>query len=177
MSLVLDTGPVLALLDADDADHGRCARLITETDEILVVPAPTLVEIDYWCRKLLGVAVWRAFVDDIVDGAYRLVDLDPAGYQRASELEARYADLRLGLVDAAVIATCEMLSEDKVATLDRRHFAVVRPAHCRHCGCFRSQRSQLFFGRPVEGQTPGWRARRRKSGTRRLPEPSVAMTT
>lgn len=128
MSLVLDTGPVLALLDADDPDHERCASLIDEADETLVVPAATLVEIDYWCRKLLDIAVWRAFVDDIGDGAYRLVNLDPPGYQRASELEAQYADLRLGVVDAAVIATCEALGEDKVATLDHRHFSVVRPA-------------------------------------------------
>lgn len=113
---MLDTGPVLALLDADDPDHERCARLIEGTRETLVVPAATLVEIDYWCRKLLGIAVWRAFVDDVADGAYRLVDLDGAGYRRASELEEQYADLRLGLVDAAVIATCEALGEDKVAT-------------------------------------------------------------
>lgn len=126
MSVVLDTGPVLALLDADDPDHERCAALIDATSETLVVPAAILVEVDYWCRKLLGVAVWRAFVDDIADGAYRLVNLDEAGYRRASELEERYADLRLGLVDAAVIATCEILGEDKVATLDRRHFSVVR---------------------------------------------------
>lgn len=131
MSLVLDTGPVLAVLDADDPDHDRCVHLIDATDEPLVVPAATLVEIDHWCRKLLGIAVWRAFVDDIADGAYRLVELDANGYRRASQLEERYADLGLGLVDAAVITTCELLDEDKVATLDRRHFSVVQPAHCQ----------------------------------------------
>ena len=49
---------------------------------------------------------------------------------RASELERRYASLGLGFVDAAVIAICERLDERKVATLDRRHFAVVQPSHC-----------------------------------------------
>lgn len=33
------------------------------------------------------------------------------------------------MVDAAVIAVCERLGETKVATLDRRHFSVVRPRH------------------------------------------------
>ncbi|CAN5786269.1 hypothetical protein BH23ACT10_BH23ACT10_39870 [soil metagenome] len=127
MSLVLDTGPVLALLDADDPDHARCARLIDDSSETLVVPAATLVEIDYWCRKLLDITVWRSFVDDIANGAYRLVNLDAEGYQRASELEEQYAHLRLGVVDAAVIATCEALGEDKVVTLDHRHFTVVKP--------------------------------------------------
>jgi hypothetical protein len=35
----------------------------------------------------------------------------------------------LGLVDATVIAAAEMLTEEKIATLDRRRFTVVRPAH------------------------------------------------
>ena len=50
--------------------------------------------------------------------------------RRAAELESSYADLQLGYVDAAVIVTCEALGERKVATLDGRHFTVVRPSHC-----------------------------------------------
>ena len=130
MSLVLDTGPVLALLDADDPDHARCVDLVLSTEENLVVPAATLVEVDYWCRKLMGADVFATFVDDIALGAYQLLSLDPVGVARAVALERRYADLRLGLVDASVIVTCELLGETKVATLDQRHFSVVRPAHC-----------------------------------------------
>lgn len=72
MALVLDTGPILALLNADDDHHGRCVELVEELAESLVVPAPTLVEVDYWVRTRLDVAVWRTFVDDLAAGAYRL---------------------------------------------------------------------------------------------------------
>jgi predicted nucleic acid-binding protein len=130
VSLVLDTGPILALLDAGDPRHRACVRLVEERDEALVVPAATLVEVDYWCRKLLGPDVFPTFVEDIARGAYRLVGLDPRGCLRAAELGAQYRDLRLGLVDASVVVTCELLGETKVATLDRRRFAVVTPAHC-----------------------------------------------
>lgn len=40
-----------------------------------------------------------------------------------------YADLPLGGVDASVVAVAEHLSLRTVATLDRRHFTVVRPCH------------------------------------------------
>lgn len=130
MSLVLDTGPILALLDADDPDHARCVQLVEDGREDLVVPSAVLVEVDYWTRKLLGCAVMEAFVDDVAAGAYRLVELDARGYQRAVQLECQYDDLGLGLVDACVVVTCEQLGETKVATLDRRHFSAVRPAHC-----------------------------------------------
>jgi predicted nucleic acid-binding protein len=48
--LILDTGPILALLDTADPDHDRCVSMVAEIDEDLVVPAPVLVELDYWLR-------------------------------------------------------------------------------------------------------------------------------
>ena len=130
MALILDTGPILALLDADDPAHARCVRLIDKVDEPLIVVAPTLVEVDYWIRKRLQAEVWSVFVEDIAGGAYRLEYLAPQDLLRVAELQADYADLDLGMVDAAVIATCERLGEGKVATLDQRHFRTVRPKHC-----------------------------------------------
>jgi predicted nucleic acid-binding protein len=58
-----------------------------------------------------------------------LLELPPRWLARAGKLLARYANLPLGLVDATVLAATEMLSEDKLATLDHRHFTVVRPDH------------------------------------------------
>jgi len=126
MALVLDTGPVLAALDADDPQHQACAELLRDRREPLVVVASTLVEIDYWVRKGLSLDVWKTFVEDIEGGAYRLEGLLPADVARAADLQVKYADLDLGFVDASVIAICERLQEDKVATLDHRHFGMVR---------------------------------------------------
>lgn len=63
-------------------------------------------------------------------GAYRVVWPDETDLVRAASLEVEYRDLRLGFVDASVIVTCESLGEHKVATIDHRHFSVVRPRHC-----------------------------------------------
>lgn len=67
---------------------------------------------------------------DVARGSYRLHHVDEDDLVRAAELEADYESLSLGFVDAAVIASCERLRETKVATLDRRHFSIVRPRHC-----------------------------------------------
>jgi predicted nucleic acid-binding protein len=129
VALVLDTGPVLALLDAGDPDHRRCVTLVERLGEDLVLPAAVLVEVDYWVLKLLGHSAWSTFVDDLRRGAYRLEELRADDLCRAAELEATYSQLDLGLVDASVIALCERLREPKVATLDRRDFGAVRPRH------------------------------------------------
>ena len=129
MALVLDTGPTLALLNANDDHHARCVELVVDIGESLVVPAATLVEVDYWVRSRLTVTVWRTFVEDLAAGAYRLEPATEPDVVRAAELQEHYADLGLGFVDASVIALCERLGEPKVATLDRRDFSVVVPRH------------------------------------------------
>ena len=121
---------MLALLDAGDPAHERCVSMVEQTAEDLVLPVCVLVEVDYWVRKQLGADAWEVFIDDVTSGAYRVEPLTVDDLVRAAELEHDYDDLDLGLVDASVIALCERLGEEKVATLDHRDFAVVRPRHC-----------------------------------------------
>ncbi len=129
MPLVLDTGPLLAALDRADPDHTRCVELIETSTADLVVPGLVLAELDYWCHERLGGDVWLAFLDDLLAGAYTVQQPTIGDLERCRELQEQYADLRLGVVDASVIALLERIGERTVATLDHRHFAVVRPAH------------------------------------------------
>jgi len=129
MALILDTGPLYAALDRDDADHAACRRLIESSQEPITVPAPVLVELEYWTQKRLGTGAWLALLDDIDAGAFTVEDLTPADYRRVRELCDRYADADIGFVDAAVLAVTERLAEPKLATLDRRHFGTLRPRH------------------------------------------------
>jgi predicted nucleic acid-binding protein len=68
---------------------------------------------------------------DIASGAFDIEPLTAPDYVRISELMTTYADLRVGFVDAAVLAVVERLREPKLATLDRRHFTVMRPRHVK----------------------------------------------
>ncbi len=129
MALILDTGPLYASLDRSDADHGACRALIEGADEPLVIPAPVLVEVDYWIHQRLHPGALVALLADIEDGAYVVADLVVSDYARVRELCDRYADSDIGFVDAAVLAVVERLNEPKLATLDRRHFGLLRPRH------------------------------------------------
>jgi predicted nucleic acid-binding protein len=129
VALICDTGPLLAALDAADPDHARCARLLTDPDEDLIVPTLVLAELDYWCSRRLPPEAWLIFLDDLLAGVYRVEPPSGADLARCRVLQAGYADLALGVVDASVVALAERLAEPKVATLDQRHFRSVRPAH------------------------------------------------
>ena len=129
MALILDTGPLYASLDRRDRDHQRCRELIESTTEALVVPSPVLPEVDYLVSERMGPGPMLALLRDVDNGAYGIEDLVSADYARVRELMDRYSDQDLGFVDASVVTVAERLNEDKVATLDRRHFSVVRPRH------------------------------------------------
>ena len=129
MALILDTGPLYASLDRRDAAHTACRQLIQAAGERLVIPAPVLVEVEYWIGQRLYAGIFVALLDDILAGAYRVEDVRPEDYPRIRELCDRYADADIGFVDAAVLALVERLNEPKLATLDRRHFSALRPRH------------------------------------------------
>jgi len=88
------------------------------------VPQLVVAEVTYLLGKRLG---WR----DLEAGNFTTEPVLAADWSRIAELVSTYHDLRLGTVDASVIATAERLWATTVATLDRRHFSVVRPKHVR----------------------------------------------
>ena len=96
---------------------------------MLVVPAPVIVEVDYWIRQRLNRRTLLTFYNDIIARRFRVEDVRPDDYRRIHEICSRYADADIGFVDAAVLAIVERLNEPKLATLDRRHFGFMRPRH------------------------------------------------
>lgn len=95
----------------------------------LLVPGTVIAEVGYLLARNAGARVEALFLDAVADGDFELVDLVPADARRAAALVGTYSDLPLGTTDATVIAVAERLGVTEVATLDRRHFTVVRPAH------------------------------------------------
>jgi hypothetical protein len=94
-----------------------------------VIPAPVLVEVDYFIHTRVHAQARLDFLDNIIIGAFRVEQLLDDDYARIRELCAQYADADVGFVDAAVLAIVKRLGEPKLATLDHRHFRLLRPQH------------------------------------------------
>ena len=69
------------------------------------------------------------FLGDVASGEFAVEPVHAVDWERIAELVARYRDMRLGTVNASVVAAAERLGITTIATLDRRHFSVVRPRH------------------------------------------------
>jgi predicted nucleic acid-binding protein len=88
-----------------------------------------VTEVCYLLQREAGPRAEAAFLTSLADGDLTVVDLEPADWRRTADLVTQYADLPLGAVDASVVAVAERLAIHEVATIDRRHFTVVRPRH------------------------------------------------
>lgn len=91
------------------------------------MPYPVLTEVCYLLEREKGTRAEAAFLRSISTGQISLIPLARADVDRMAELVETCADFPLGAVDASVFAIAERLGADAIATLDRRHFTVVRP--------------------------------------------------
>lgn len=88
-----------------------------------------ITEVTYLLGTRLGVEPEVRFLGDLAAGAFAIEPVVASDWLRIAELVVSYRDLRLGTVDASVVAAAERLAITDVATVDRRRFGVVRPAH------------------------------------------------
>jgi uncharacterized protein len=126
--IVADTGAILALVDADDRHHAAMRSLYLEEPDAWVLPWAILPEVDYLLATRIGPRAEAAWLADLADGAFTIEWGRQADLPVAQAIHRRYRALRLGLVDATVIAVAERLRTDAIATLDVKHFGAVRIA-------------------------------------------------
>jgi hypothetical protein len=80
---------------------------------------------------------WRALAAErqllraLFDGELVLEGIDRRDLERADVVLQKYADAKIGFVDASIVALAERLDVRTIATTDRRHFSLFRPKHCR----------------------------------------------
>ncbi len=129
MRVVVDTGPLYAAADADDADHARCVEVLSARRSALVIPATVVAEASYLVGTRMGPAGEAECLRGL--GSFEGEAPLPDEWVRIADLAHRYASFPLGGTDASVVALAERLKARTVVTLDRRHFAAVRPRHCK----------------------------------------------
>jgi predicted nucleic acid-binding protein len=88
-----------------------------------------VTEVTYLLATRLGPEPEVRFLGDLAAGAFSVEPVAAGDWLRIAELVATYRDLPLGTVDASVVTAAERLGLQEIATVDRRHFSIVRPRH------------------------------------------------
>lgn len=126
---IVDSGVLIATANDADPTHVACRQLLENAEFHLVIPALCVAEVAFVLHKRRGASAETQFLRGLSDLDVRA----PAAvdWERVADLVERYSDLPLGATDATVVVLAERLETDTVFTLDRRHFAIVRPSHCK----------------------------------------------
>ena len=122
--ILIDAGPLVAMLHADDVHHDECVAVLRSVREPLGTVWPAVTEAAY----LLGFS-WKAedaLFEMLSRGAPRLLPLDDTDIPRIRELMRKYHDLSMDLADAALVRAAEREGCRTVFTLDRRDFSTYR---------------------------------------------------
>ncbi len=121
--LTLDTSAIFAALDRKDQHHLSARRALEADQGPYLVPAGILAEVGYMLERRMGRAVLDVFLEDLELRAFSL-DCGEDDLGRIRGLIDRYANLRLGFADAAVVA-CAERNGGLILTFDLRHFSVI----------------------------------------------------
>ena len=107
------------------------ARAGLEADGELGAVVESMLERARAAWPAIGVSE-AAFLRSLRSNRYHVEAPTEADLLRAAALVDQYGNLPLGGTDASIVALAERLDEVDIATLDRRHFTVVRPEHVEH---------------------------------------------
>ncbi len=130
-SLIIDTGVIYALADRKDDWHATAARFMSEFRGRLFVPSTVVPEACYLLNTYLGQDAEMALIQSLISREMVLEHSTTQDLVRIAELLKKYHDANIGFVDAAVVALAERLKICGILTTDRRHFAAIKPQHCK----------------------------------------------
>ncbi len=137
--LIIDTGPLVALIDKRDlAMHERCAAIVKQETGVLFTTPPCLTEAMYFLRGLCG---WKgqAMLWEYVRQGQLIVEAQTfSALMRTADLMKQYHDTPMSLADASLVVLAEQCKLHRILTIDtdfhhyringKDSFEVINPA-------------------------------------------------
>lgn len=124
--LVVDTSALLAFFDSSEPDHEALVDILESSAGPFVVSPYVVAEVDYLVATRHGVDAELAVLDELASGSWELAGLDAGDLGRIRSLIERYRDQDIGVADASNVLLADRYGTRTIATLDRRHFEVLR---------------------------------------------------
>ncbi len=113
-----DAGPLVALIDADEADHEVCRLVLAGLRLPLVTTWPAFTEAMYLLSRVGGQTGRDALWTLTLSGRLEVAALSRPAIERGSRLMTNYADLPMDLADATLVALAEEKGDRRIFTLD-----------------------------------------------------------
>ncbi len=127
--VLVDTGPLVAILDDQDAHHEACVHVLAVLDSPLYTCWPVITEAA-WLLRHSPRAV-RRLLDSIDTPFVKLLSLEGPESQPIAEVLEKYQSIRPQLADATLVYLAGRERIETIFTLDRRDFSIYRTSRGR----------------------------------------------
>lgn len=125
MTLIVDTGGLLSVLDGNQDDHELFLDTIRAARGPLVVSPLVLAELDHLVLDRYGRQAELAAIEE-VEAAYQIERIEDEDLARTRALLTRYTDLTsFDLTDASCVVLAERHACFDILTTDQRDFRAV----------------------------------------------------
>jgi uncharacterized protein len=125
--VIVDTSALVAYFDAKEPDHDAVSRVIDSSKELLVVSPYVVAELDHLVATRVGLDAELAVLGELSSGAWELAAFGVPQVEVAAAIVKKYGDQHIGVADASNVVLADQYRTRTIATLDRRHFSVLRP--------------------------------------------------
>ena len=122
--VLIDTGPIIAILSEDDEHHNRCSEALAVLAPPLFTCWPVITEAAWILRKRPD-SVAKMF-EGFTGGLFDLISITAADLPAIAAMMKRYESAGLQLADAALARLAERENIRTVFTTDRRDFSIIR---------------------------------------------------
>jgi hypothetical protein len=132
MTILIDTNVLAAHAYPKDTNHGQATALMQNLKgQVRIVVVPVLSELFYFVTAKRGYTeAVKVFTSTCT--AFQIEHLVQSDFATMQAIMTRYTDAKLDFTDVAIMAVAERLKITRIATFDRRDFALVRPRHAPH---------------------------------------------
>lgn len=118
--ILIDAGPLVALLDVDDANHAPCLAIVKRLSAQPFLTAwPCFTEAMYLLGEAGGFryqsVLWKLYID----GRLILHDFTTVEVERMALLMEKYQDTPMDLADASLIVIAESRAIGRILTIDK----------------------------------------------------------
>jgi predicted nucleic acid-binding protein len=130
MTIITDSSFIYALYNAHDSRHRQAMDFASQYTGSSIISEVILPEVSYLFLRDLGYISVQRFLGHFKQLDSQLEALEKSDLARVHEIAVQYASAQFDVVDCCIMALAERLDVTRVATFDRRDFAIFRPRHC-----------------------------------------------